>query len=100
MAGLGVILRPTPRQYEVLGAYTRFGGVAAAAGRLGVSPKTVHSHLTALRSRLGAHNEAQAVHLVWLAYARHVQTCAAPKHRGCAEVERSARFFESVRADI
>jgi DNA-binding CsgD family transcriptional regulator len=85
MAGrwTGHALPPTKRQVEVLRAYVLAGSHLDAARRLDVSVRTVQAHLTALRSRLGVHNEAQAVYVLWLGYRDHVGECSQPHHESC-----------------
>jgi DNA-binding CsgD family transcriptional regulator len=94
---LGGELAPTRRQYEVLASYVRWGSHAAAAAKLAISPKTVESHMAALRARLGVHNEAQAVHVLWLGYAKHVRSCPRRHHAACSELEAGLGFFELSR---
>ena len=79
----GRALPPTERQVEVLRAYVTAGSHAAAAHDLGVSVRTVQAHLAALRSRLGVHNEAQAVYVLWLGYRDHVASCPKAHHEAC-----------------
>lgn len=100
MQGLGAELPPTLRQCQVLGSYIRCGTATGAATRLGLSPKTVESHLSALRQRLGAHNEGQAVHLVWLAYTRHARRCAERRHFTCGPMSAVAGYFREFSVDI
>lgn len=96
---LGLALPPTNRQFQILGSYIRSGAAEAAARRLGISKRTVQSHLAILRERLGAHNEAQAVHLLWLAYWRHARRCAVRRHIHCSALD-SAAYFREVGADV
>jgi DNA-binding CsgD family transcriptional regulator len=79
----GRALPPTDRQVEVLRAYVTAGTHAGAARQLGVSLRTVQAHLAALRSRLGVHNEAQAVYVLWLGYRDHLVTCPKRHHDEC-----------------
>ncbi len=81
--GSGQALPPTRRQIDVLRAYVTAGTYAAAAGRLGLSERTVQAHLAALRTRLGVHNEAQAVYVLWLGYRDHLSACAEDRHEPC-----------------
>jgi DNA-binding CsgD family transcriptional regulator len=74
---------PTARQLEVLRAYVRAGSHHEAGQLLGLSARTVQAHLSGLRSRLGVHNEAQAVYVLWLGYRDHVETCAEIHHETC-----------------
>lgn len=60
---------------DVLRTYVVAGSHAAAARALGLSTRTVQAHLTALRARLGVHNEAQAVYVLWLGYRDHLDQC-------------------------
>lgn len=43
----------------------------------------VQAHLAALRSRLGVHNEAQAVYATWLGFRDHVAECGLTQHGDC-----------------
>lgn len=79
----GQPLAPTERQIEVLRAYVLCGSHSAASIRLGLSTRTVQAHLAALRSRLGVHNEAQAVYVLWLGYRDHLAQCGAVDHQAC-----------------
>ena len=79
----GEPLGPTPRQIEVLRAYVRYGSHAEAARSLDISVRTVEAHLAALRSRLRVHNEAQAVHVLWLGFRDHLESCARATHEDC-----------------
>lgn len=79
----GARLQPTARQVEALRAYVRAGSHAAAARHLGVSARTVQAHLAALRVRLGVHNEAQAVYVLWLGYRDHMEDCPREHHEEC-----------------
>jgi hypothetical protein len=79
----GLALPPTSRQLEVLGAYVRAGTHLGAAHSLGISVRTVQAHLTSLRQRLGVHNEAQAVYVLWLGYRDHLRRCNLAHHEGC-----------------
>lgn len=79
----GKPLAPTERQIDVLRAYVRAGSHGGAARLLGLSTRTVQAHLTALRSRLGVHNEAQAVYVLWLGYRDHASQCDAADHEAC-----------------
>ena len=81
--GSGQALPPTGRQIDVLRAYVMGGTYAAAAARLGLSERTVQAHLASLRSRLGVHNEAQAVYVLWLGYRDHLSACVEPQHETC-----------------
>lgn len=81
----GQTLAPTKRQLEVLRAYVREGTHLDAARLLGLSVRTVEAHLGALRIRLGVHNEAQAVYVLWLGYRDHAATCAEAHHEECAQ---------------
>lgn len=81
--GSGRALSPTGRQIDVLRAYVSGGTHAAAAGLLGLSERTVQAHLAALRTRLGVHNEAQAVYVLWLGYRDHLSTCRQRHHEPC-----------------
>jgi DNA-binding CsgD family transcriptional regulator len=74
---------PTRRQLDVLRAYVQGGSHAAAAARLAISVHTVQAHLAALRSRLGVHNEAQAVYVTWLGYRDHMVVCGRKHHEDC-----------------
>lgn len=67
----------------MLRAYVAAGTHAGAARDLGVSVRTVQAHLAALRSRLGVHNEAQAVYALWLGYRDHAESCPRPHHEDC-----------------
>lgn len=51
----------TPREREVLDLVARGLGNAAIAGRLGLSPKTVGNHVSALFGKLGVATRAEAV---------------------------------------
>lgn len=79
----GHMLPPTSRQLDTLRAYVKVGTLAGAAGSLGISVRTVQAHLAALRSRLGVHNEAQAVYVLWLGYRDHLPLCRREHHDGC-----------------
>lgn len=79
----GHALPPTSRQLEVLRAYVGVGTQVAAARRLGLSVRTVQAHLTSLRQRLGVHNEAQAVYVLWLGYRDHLSRCRREHHEEC-----------------
>jgi DNA-binding CsgD family transcriptional regulator len=79
----GRVLPPTARQLEVLRAYVRTGTHAAAARRLDLSIRTVQAHLSALRTRLAVHNEAQAVYVLWLGYRDHLERCRRATHEDC-----------------
>jgi DNA-binding CsgD family transcriptional regulator len=79
----GRALPPTARQLEVLRAYVRAGSHLEAANLLGLSVRTVQAHLAALRSRLGVHNEAQAVYVLWLGFRDHLDACPQPHHETC-----------------
>lgn len=81
--GSGRALPPTVRQIDVLRAYVSAGTHAAAAAQLGLSHRTVQAHLAALRTRLGVHNEAQAVYVLWLGYRDHLPRCKERSHEGC-----------------
>lgn len=83
--GAGEALPPTERQLEVLRAYVHAGSHDAAAKALGLSSRTVQAHLSTLRSRLGVHNEAQAVYVLWLGYRDHVSNCDAQSHQECMQ---------------
>lgn len=80
----GQPLRPTKRQIEVLRAYVLAGTRQDAADTLGISAHTVEAHLAALRSRLGVHNEVQAVYVLWLGYRDHAMRCNLAHHEECA----------------
>lgn len=80
---VGEALFPTERQLDVLRAYVRAGTHEAAAKLLGLSTRTVQAHLSALRSRMGVHNEAQAVYALWLGYRDHLSQCKATAHEAC-----------------
>lgn len=80
----GQALPPTRRQLEVLRACVQAGTHGDAARLLGLSVRTVEAHLSALRTRLGVHNEAQAVHVLWLGYRDHAAGCAEAHHEECA----------------
>lgn len=79
----GQTLPPTRRQLEALRAYVQVGTHHEAGRLLGVSVRTVQAHLGALRARLGVHNEAQAVYVLWLGYRDHIATCAKEHHEEC-----------------
>jgi DNA-binding CsgD family transcriptional regulator len=79
----GAALPPTRRQLEILLTYVRAGSHVGAADELGLSVRTVQAHLAALRLRLGVHNEAQAVYVLWLGYRDHLAICAEPHHESC-----------------
>lgn len=81
--GRGSTLAPTLRQLDVLRAYVHAGTHRTAAARLGLSVRTVRSHLAELRVRLGVHNEAQAVYTLWLGYRDHIEVCERRHHEGC-----------------
>lgn len=81
--GSGRALPPTGRQIDVLRAYVIAGTYAAAATRLGLSERTVQAHLAALRTRLGVHNEAQAVYVLWLGFRDHLSECGERDHEPC-----------------
>jgi DNA-binding CsgD family transcriptional regulator len=81
----GELLAPTERQIEVLLAYVHAGSHDAAGHLLGLSGRTVQAHLTALRTRLGVHNEAQAVYALWLGYRDHLWKCDAADHQICMQ---------------
>jgi DNA-binding CsgD family transcriptional regulator len=81
--GSGRALPPTVRQIDVLRAYVSAGTHAAAAAQLGLSHRTVHAHLAALRTRLSVHNEAQAVYVLWLGYRDHLSRCKERSDEGC-----------------
>ena len=93
----GEALAPTERQIEVLRAYVRSGSHRAAATVMGISARTVQAHLTALRGRLGVHNEAQAVYVLWLGYRDHLPHCRQRDHLGCLP-SMDATLQEKVRA--
>lgn len=78
---------PTQRQLDVLRAYVVAGSHAGAAALLGISTRTVGAHLGTLRSRLGVHNEAQAVYRLWLGYRDHLATCTKVHHQECLPSE-------------
>lgn len=80
----GQALPPTNRQLEVLRAYVHAGTHHEAARQLGLSVRTVEAHLGALRIRLGVHNEAQAVYILWLGYRDHAAVCEEAHHEECA----------------
>ena len=82
---------PTGRQMEALRAYVQCGTLQAAAGALGISPRTVQSHLAALRERLGVHNEAQLVYVLWLGFRDHIVVCGEISHDGCIPYSHSNR---------
>ncbi len=67
----------------MLRAYVRTGTHGGAAQRLGLSARTVQAHLTSLRQRLGVHNEAQAVYVLWLGYRDHLARCKRAHHEEC-----------------
>lgn len=50
----------TPREVEVLAAVTEYGSRQDAANALGISVRTVSSHLRAIYRRLDTHSTAQA----------------------------------------
>lgn len=81
----GEALLPTRRQLEVLRACVQAGSHLDAARQLGLSVRTVEAHLGALRIRLGVHNEAQAVYVLWLGYRDHAAACAEAHHEECAQ---------------
>jgi DNA-binding CsgD family transcriptional regulator len=85
MAGkdAGRALPPTARQLEVLRVYVATGTHVEAGQQLGLSVRTVQAHLAALRTRLGVHNEAQAVYVLWLGYRDHVDGCREAHHETC-----------------
>lgn len=97
---IGTGLRPTSRQYEILGRYIRLGSIKAAAHSLRLSTRTVQTQLGLLRSRVGAHNEAQAVHLIWVDYMRHIRRCTADRHALCPPIGELAAFLHEVDADL
>jgi DNA-binding NarL/FixJ family response regulator len=74
---------PTDRQLEVLRAYINGGSHSAAAVALGISVRTAQAHLAMLRARLGVHNEAQAVYVLWLGYRDHLAACGKAHHEMC-----------------
>lgn len=95
MNGLGVResrARPsaTTRQLETLRAYVRCGSREGAAHELHISPGTAGAHLAQLRARLGVHNEAQAVYLLWLGYEDHIAHCPHDDHVKCRPMADSA----------
>lgn len=51
----------TAREREILRSYARGENTKAAAGRLGMSVKTVQNHLTSLKDKLGLHEPAELV---------------------------------------
>lgn len=58
---------PTRRQVEVLGAYLWLGSWKQASHALGISPSSVHNHLTRLYERLDVDNAiGAATKLGWL----------------------------------
>jgi hypothetical protein len=63
--------------------YVHSGSHAAAASDLGISIHTVQAHLGALRSRLGVHNEAQVIYVMWLGFRDHLGACEQRDHDGC-----------------
>jgi len=77
------VLPLTLRQVDVLRAYAQSGSHAATAARLGISIHTVQAHLTALRSRLGVHNETQAIYVMWRGYRDHLAACGREDHEAC-----------------
>lgn len=79
----GSFLPPTERQINVLRAYVEYGTHDDAARALGIGHRTVKSHLAALRARLGVHNEAQAVYVLWLPFRDHVAACERVSHESC-----------------
>ena len=56
-------LRPEPRPSELraLRAYLEAGSTRLAAERLGIAESTLKNELSTMRSRIGVHNTAQAV---------------------------------------
>ena len=80
---LGRPLEPTSRQIDSLRAYVAHGTLLEAAEALDVSEKTVKNHLAALRTRLGVHNNAQAVYVLWLGYRDHLLHCSDTSHDAC-----------------
>lgn len=80
---LGEGLPPSRRQLEVLRAYVHLGTHERVGKALGISSRTVQSHLAALRMRMGVHNEAQAVYALWLGFRDHLTTCALADHARC-----------------
>lgn len=91
---VGEALAPTERQLVVLRAYVRAGTHQSAAKLLGLSTRTVQAHLSALRSRLGVHNEAQAVYALWLGYRDHLPLCTAASHETCMPPFAAARVSQ------
>lgn len=82
----GSFLAPTARQLHVLRAYVDYGSHLEAARGLGISERTVRSHLASLRSRLGVHNEAQAVYVLWLPFRDHLAACGKARHDDCVPI--------------
>lgn len=58
------------------------GSHAAAASEMGISVHTVQAHLTALRTRLGVHNETQAIYVMWLGFRDHLAELTARSDLG------------------
>jgi DNA-binding NarL/FixJ family response regulator len=54
----------TPRQLAVLRAHVATGSYRCAAYQLGISYRTVRSHLVAVRLRLGVDTTEQAVYVL------------------------------------
>ena len=79
----GYQLPPTTRQIECLRAYVGHGTHAAAADAMGVSERTLKSHLATLRQRLNVQTTAQAVYVLWLGYRDHLLTCPYRAHHDC-----------------
>ena len=55
---------PTARQLEVIAAHVATGSYKGAGWALGISPRTVRSHLVTLRIRLGVATNEQAVYVL------------------------------------
>jgi len=67
--GPSVAADVTPREHEVLTLLARGNNQAQIATALGISPKTVATHIQHLLGKLGAHSRAQ---LVAIAYKRRL----------------------------
>jgi hypothetical protein len=50
---------------------------------MGVSERTLKSHLATLRQRLNVQTTAQAVYVLWLGYRDHLLTCPYLAHHDC-----------------
>jgi len=68
--------RLTDREREVLALVARGYAAKQVARQLGISPKTVERHKTRIYAKLGAPNQAAAVHLAFSSHAEGSRTWA------------------------